>query len=171
MGDTLSIIGAAAAIVLFNWRMYALLQRDLTGLRADVSSVKERLAAVEAKVDILIRGLHIQVQGKDTPLTHTTTAPPFGSVSELQGGAVVFRFRQIAGLIASFVAGRPTRRAGLLHHLRVEGDAEAETESVHGFTRLTAVILIILAQPFGEHPHVVVQRFDQREVVTHMVRV
>ena len=67
MGDTLSIIGAAAAIVLFNWRMYALLQRDLTGLRADVSSVKERLAAVEAKVDILIQGLHIQVQGKDTP--------------------------------------------------------------------------------------------------------
>ena len=47
--------------------MYALLQRDLTGLRGDVSSVKERLAAVEAKVDILIQGLHIQVQGKDTP--------------------------------------------------------------------------------------------------------
>ena len=39
------------------------------------------------------------------------------------------------------------------------------------FTRTITVILIIPAQPFGKQPHLAGQRFDQREVVTHMVRV
>lgn len=70
MNETLSLIvaiGAAAAVVLSNWRMYALLRRDLTALRVDMSAglsnIKERLARLEGQVDLLLQGLHIEIRG------------------------------------------------------------------------------------------------------------
>ena len=46
-----SIIGVGVAVVGFNWRMYAMLRRDMTALRVDMSgelsNIKERLSHIE----------------------------------------------------------------------------------------------------------------------------
>ena len=85
-GETIAVIGMGLAIIGLNWRMYtalradnAALRRDLDAkigaLQADVSGVKERLAALEVDVKerltavettlgLLIKGLHIEVSGR-----------------------------------------------------------------------------------------------------------
>ena len=85
-GETMAVIGMGLAIIGLNWRMYAVLRADnaamrseldakIGALQADVSGVKERLAAlevgvkerlaaVETTLDLLIKGLHIEVSGR-----------------------------------------------------------------------------------------------------------
>ena len=85
-GETMAVIGMGLAIIGLNWRMYtalradnAALRRDLDAkigaLQADVSGVKERLAALEVDVKerltavettlgLLIKGLHIEVSAE-----------------------------------------------------------------------------------------------------------
>lgn len=42
------------AVLLFLWRLHV-----------DVSNVKERLARLEGQIDLLMRGLRIEIQGTD----------------------------------------------------------------------------------------------------------
>ena len=74
-GETMAVIGMGLAIIGLNWRMYVVLRADnaamrseldakIGALQADVSGVKERLAAVETTLGLLIKGLHIEVSGR-----------------------------------------------------------------------------------------------------------
>jgi len=56
--ETLSTLAVGVALLAFGWRVYASLRRDIDRLRSDTT---ERLARVEATLDLLIRGLHIEV--------------------------------------------------------------------------------------------------------------
>ena len=80
-GDILTL-GAVVALAAFVWRLNASLRHDLTtrldrmetrldgrldALAADVASIDRRLTAVETTLDLLVRGLHIEVSGRQTP--------------------------------------------------------------------------------------------------------
>ncbi|MDE0207558.1 MAG: hypothetical protein OXP66_16215 [Candidatus Tectomicrobia bacterium] len=56
--ETLSTLAVGVALLAFGWRVYASLRRDIDRLRSDTT---ERLARVEATLDLLVRGLHIEV--------------------------------------------------------------------------------------------------------------
>lgn len=56
--ETLSTLAVGVALLAFGWRVYASLRRDIDRLRTDTT---ERLARVEATLDLLVRGLHIEV--------------------------------------------------------------------------------------------------------------
>ncbi len=61
--ETLSTLAVGVALLAFGWRVYTSLRRDLDRLRTDTT---ERLARVEATLDLLVRGLHIEI-GKPRP--------------------------------------------------------------------------------------------------------
>ena len=80
-GDILTV-GAVVALAAFVWRLNASLRHDLTtrldrmearldgrldALTADVASIDKRLTAVETTLDLLVKGLHIEVSGRQTP--------------------------------------------------------------------------------------------------------
>ena len=87
-GDILTV-GAVVALAAFVWRLNASLRYDLNermdrletrldrmetrldgrldGLAADVASIDKRLTAVETTLDLLVKGLHIEVSGRQTP--------------------------------------------------------------------------------------------------------
>ena len=76
-GDILTV-GAVVALAAFVWRLNASLRHDLTtridrletrldALAADVASIDRRLTAVETTLDLLVKGLHIEVSGRQTP--------------------------------------------------------------------------------------------------------
>ena len=76
-GDILTL-GAIVALAAFVWRLNASLRHDLTtrmdrletrldALAADVASIDRRLTAVETTLDLLVKGLHIEVSGRQTP--------------------------------------------------------------------------------------------------------
>ena len=85
------IVGVGVAIIGLHWRMHASLRQDLSAridglgtridglgtridglnarldaMQADLANVKERLARVEGVLDLLVRGLHIEMQGGGT---------------------------------------------------------------------------------------------------------
>ena len=84
-GDILTV-GAIVALAAFVWRLNASLRHDLDArmdrletrldrmetrldgrleaLTADVASFDKRLAAVETTLDLLVKGLHIEVSGR-----------------------------------------------------------------------------------------------------------
>ena len=47
-----------------NGALHSDLDAKIGTLQADVSSIKERLTAVETTLDLLIKGLHIEVSGR-----------------------------------------------------------------------------------------------------------
>ena len=69
-----AIIGVGVALAGLQWRMYASLSTGLNGrmdriearldrIEADLTSVKERLSRLEGQVELLLRGLHIEISG------------------------------------------------------------------------------------------------------------
>lgn len=56
--ETLSTLAVGVALLAFGWRVYTSLRRDIDRLRSDTT---ERLARVEATLDLLVRGLHIEI--------------------------------------------------------------------------------------------------------------
>ena len=65
-----AIIGVGVALAGLQWRMYASLngrmdriEARLDRIEADLTSVKERLARLEGQVELLLRGLHIEISG------------------------------------------------------------------------------------------------------------
>ena len=75
-GEFWGVLAIGLAVVGFNWRMLNGLRQEvgsrldrietrLDALTGDVASVKERLAAVETTLNLLIRGLHIEVSGRE----------------------------------------------------------------------------------------------------------
>ena len=59
-----AIIGVGVAVVGLHWRMYDSLSKRLDVVQADMANMKERLAAVEATLALLVKGLHVEVSGK-----------------------------------------------------------------------------------------------------------
>ena len=80
-GDVLTV-GAVVALAAFVWRLHVSLRHDLNarmdrldtrldrmearldGLAADVASIDKRLTVVETTLDLLVKGLHIEVSGR-----------------------------------------------------------------------------------------------------------
>ena len=77
-GDILTV-GAVIALAAFVWRLNVSLRHDLTtrfdrmetrldgrldALAADVASIDKRLTAVETTLGLLVKGLHIEVSGR-----------------------------------------------------------------------------------------------------------
>ena len=69
-----AIIGVGVALAGLQWRTYASLSAGLNGrmdrmearldrIEADLTSVKERLSRLEGQVELLLRGLHIEISG------------------------------------------------------------------------------------------------------------
>lgn len=56
--ETLSTLAVGVALLAFGWRVYTSIRRDIDRLRSDTT---ERLARVEATLDLLVRGLHIEI--------------------------------------------------------------------------------------------------------------
>ena len=56
--ETLSTLAVGVALLAFGWRVYASLRRDIDGLWVDT---KERLARVETTLELLVKGLHIEI--------------------------------------------------------------------------------------------------------------
>ena len=56
--ETLSTLAVGVALLAFGWRVYTSLRRDIDGLRVDM---KERLARVEVTLELLVKGLHIEI--------------------------------------------------------------------------------------------------------------
>ena len=87
-GDILTV-GAVVALAPFVWRLNASLRHDLNTrmdrletrldrmevrldgrfdtLAADMASIDKRLTAVETTLDLLVKGLHIEVSGRQAP--------------------------------------------------------------------------------------------------------
>lgn len=67
--ETLSTLAVGLALLAFGWRVYTslrrdneTLRRDIDGLRLDTVDTKERLARVEATLELLVKGLHIEIR-------------------------------------------------------------------------------------------------------------
>lgn len=56
--EALSTLAVGVALLAFGWRVYTSLRRDIDGLRVDT---KERLARVETTLELLVKGLHIEI--------------------------------------------------------------------------------------------------------------
>lgn len=63
--EALSTLAVGVALLAFGWRVYTSLRRDLDGLRRDIDGLrvdtKERLARVETTLELLVKGLHIEI--------------------------------------------------------------------------------------------------------------
>ena len=71
-----TIIAVGVALAGLQWRMYASLngrmdrfetriEVKLDRIETDLTSVKERLSRLEGQVELLLRGLHIEISGGD----------------------------------------------------------------------------------------------------------
>ena len=69
-----TVIGVGIALAGLQWRVYARLEARIDGLgtrlnarmdqmQQDLTSVKERLSRLEGQVELLLRGLHIEISG------------------------------------------------------------------------------------------------------------
>ena len=69
-----AIIGVGIVLAGLQWRMYASLSAGLNGrmdrmeacldrIETDLTSVKERLSRLAGQVELLLRGLHIEISG------------------------------------------------------------------------------------------------------------
>ena len=69
-----AVIGVGIALAGLQWRVYARLEARIDGLgtrlnarmdqmQQDLTSVKERLSRLEGQVELLLRGLHIEISG------------------------------------------------------------------------------------------------------------
>ena len=58
--DVWAIIGVGVALGGLHWRTLT----RIDTLQSEVATVKERLAAVEATLNLIVKGLHIEVSGK-----------------------------------------------------------------------------------------------------------
>ena len=56
--QTLATLGVGLALLSFGWRVYTSLKREIDNLRTDTT---ERLARIEATLDLLVKGLHIEI--------------------------------------------------------------------------------------------------------------
>ena len=67
--ETLSTLAVGLALLAFGWRVYTSLRRDNETLRRDIDGLrvdtKERLARVEATLELLVKGLHIEIRGSE----------------------------------------------------------------------------------------------------------
>ena len=74
--ETLSTLAVGLALLAFGWRVYTSLRRDNETLRQDNETLrrdidglrvdtKERLARVEATLELLVKGLHIEIRGSE----------------------------------------------------------------------------------------------------------
>ena len=67
--ETLSTFAVGLALLAFGWRVYTSLRRDNETLRRDIDGLrvdtKERLARVEATLELLVKGLHIEIRGSE----------------------------------------------------------------------------------------------------------
>ena len=76
-----AVIGVGIAVVGLVWRLdmrfnglearmdgrFSRLETRLDGMQTEIAGIKERLAAVEATLDLLVKGLHIEIQGRENP--------------------------------------------------------------------------------------------------------
>lgn len=67
--ETLSTLAVGLALLAFGWRVYTSLRRDNETLRRDIDGLrvdtKERLARVEATLELLVKGLHIEIRSSE----------------------------------------------------------------------------------------------------------
>ena len=67
--ETLSTLAVGLALLASGWRVYTSLRRDNETLRRDIDSLrvetKERLARVEATLELLVKGLHIEIRSSE----------------------------------------------------------------------------------------------------------
>ena len=56
--EALSTLAVGVALPASGWRVYTSLRRGIDGLRIDT---KERLARVETTLELLVKGLHIEI--------------------------------------------------------------------------------------------------------------
>lgn len=65
--ETLSILAVGIAVVGLNWRVVNSLRQEMTGrldrIEAHVNEIGERLARIEGQLELLLRGLHIEIKG------------------------------------------------------------------------------------------------------------
>lgn len=57
-------LGAVVGAVALGWRVYSRIDARLDALNDRIGGVEQRLAAVEATLALLVKGLHIEVSGK-----------------------------------------------------------------------------------------------------------
>ena len=62
-----AIIGVGVALGGLQWRMLAQINGRIDALQSEVASLKERMARVEATLDLIVKGLHIEISGKANP--------------------------------------------------------------------------------------------------------
>lgn len=58
-----AIIGVGVALGGLQWRTLSRIEARIDALQAEVANIKKRLAAVEATLALLVKGLHIEVKG------------------------------------------------------------------------------------------------------------
>ena len=70
--ETLSTLAVGLALLAFGWRVYTslrrdneMLRRDIDGLRVDMADTKERLARVETTLELLVKGLHVEIRSSE----------------------------------------------------------------------------------------------------------
>ena len=78
-----AVIGVGIAVLGLVWRLdmrfngfdtrfngvdtrFNALEARLDSMQTDIAGIKERLSAVEAILDLLVKGLHIEIQGRET---------------------------------------------------------------------------------------------------------
>ena len=59
-----AILGVGAALVGLHWRTLARIDALNDRMNDRIANVEQRLAAVEATLALLVKGLHIEVSGK-----------------------------------------------------------------------------------------------------------
>ena len=60
-----AILGVGVALAGLQWRMYASLSTRINRIETRVNDIDRRLARLEGQVELLLRGLHIEIKGGD----------------------------------------------------------------------------------------------------------
>ena len=60
-----AVIAVGVALAGLQWRMYASLNGRLDRIETRVNEIDRRLARLEGQMDLLLRGLHIEIKGGD----------------------------------------------------------------------------------------------------------
>ena len=60
-----AILGVGVALAGLQWRMYASLSTRINRIETRVNDIDRRLARLAGQVELLLRGLHIEIKGGD----------------------------------------------------------------------------------------------------------
>ena len=60
-----AVIAVGVALAGLQWRMYASLNGRLDRIETRLNEIDRRLARLEGQMELLLRGLHIEIKGSD----------------------------------------------------------------------------------------------------------